>query len=74
MNTNHRSTKAYINAMNEFFQPDPNFDTFSFKDDPNIAKAIEYIKVGSPNPNTKGELQCAGKPMKPLKVSINLES
>ena len=71
MNTNHRSTEAYINAMNEFFQPDPNFDTFSFKDDPNIAKAIEYIKVGSPNPNSKGELLCSGKPIKPLKISMH---
>ena len=33
MNTNHRSTEAYIKAMNEFFQPVADFDTFSFKND-----------------------------------------
>jgi exodeoxyribonuclease V beta subunit len=69
MNTNHRSTEAYINAMNEFFLPTPEFDTFSFQNDPHIPNAIEYIKVGSPNPNTKGELLCNEKPIKPLKIT-----
>ena len=69
MNTNHRSTEAYINAMNEFFEPTPKFDTFSFQNDPNIPDAIEYIKVGSPNPNTKGELLCNEKSIKPIKIT-----
>ena len=69
MNTNHRSTESYIKAMNEFFQPVPDFDTFSFKNDLDIPNAIEYIEVGSPNPNAKGELLCNGKATKPLKIS-----
>jgi exodeoxyribonuclease V beta subunit len=71
MNFNHRSTKAYIKAMNEFFQPDLDFDTFSFKNDTNIPNAIEYIEVDSPTPNTKGELLSDGKPVKPLKISMH---
>ncbi len=69
MNTNHRSTEAYINAMNEFFQPAVDFDTFNFKNDPDIPNAIEYIEVGSPKPNTKGELLYNGKAIQPLKIS-----
>ena len=72
MNTNHRSTEVYINAMNEFFQPDVNFDTFNFNNDPDIPNAIKYIEVGSPNPNTKGELLCNGKAIQPLKISSHL--
>lgn len=69
MNNNHRSTEAYIHAMNEFFQPDANFDTFSFKNDPHIPNAIEYIEVNSPNPNKKGDLLCNEAPIKPLRIS-----
>jgi exodeoxyribonuclease V beta subunit len=72
MNTNHRSTEGYINAMNEFFQPAADFDTFSFKNDSDIPNAIEYIEVGSPNPNTKGELLCNGKAIHSLKISKHL--
>jgi exodeoxyribonuclease V beta subunit len=44
MNTNYRSSKNYIAAMNEFFQPQEDFDTFHYKnkDKNNI---IDYIKV-----------------------------
>ncbi len=69
MNTNHRSSESYINAMNEFFQPNEDFDTFSFKDDAHIPNAIEYIKVGSPNKNKKGDLLCNDEPIKPLRIS-----
>ena len=71
MNTNYRSTEEYINAMNDFFMPSPNFDTFHFNNDPTIPNAISYINVGSPNPNTKGQLLCNGNPIKPILVSEN---
>ena len=70
MNTNHRSAKTYIDAMNDFFMPTPDFDTFFFKNDPALPNDdISYIKVDSPNPNTKGQLLCNDKPMDPIKVS-----
>ena len=69
MNTNHRSTKEYIDAMNEFFQPTPGFDTFSFSTDPIIPNAIEYLPVSSPQPNLKGRLLYNGLPITPIKIS-----
>jgi exodeoxyribonuclease V beta subunit len=69
MNTNHRSAKSYIDAMNDFFVPTPNFDTFFFNNDPTIPDAINYINVGSPDPNTKGQLLCNDYPLDPIKVS-----
>ncbi len=69
MNTNYRSTEEYINAMNHFFKPDTNFDTFYFKNDPKLENAISYINVGSPNPNTKGQLLCNGGTIKPILIS-----
>ena len=71
MNTNYRSTEEYIKAMNNFFLPTPNFDTFYFNNDPTIPNAISYINVGSPNPNTKGQLLCKGKTIQPILVSEN---
>lgn len=69
MNTNHRSAESYINAMNEFFVPIPNFDTFYFSNDKYLKNAISYINVASPNPNTKGQLLCNDNPMDPIKIS-----
>lgn len=69
MNTNHRSTKEYIDAMNEFFQPTIGFDTFSFRTDPIIPNAIQYLPVSSPQPNLKGQLLYQGTPIKPIKIS-----
>jgi exodeoxyribonuclease V beta subunit len=69
MNTNHRSSESYINAMNEFFAPTTNFDTFYFNNDPTIPNAISYINVGSPENNTKGQLLCNDNPMDPIKIS-----
>lgn len=71
MNTNYRSTEEYIKAMNNFFLPTPNFDTFYFNNDPTIPNAISYINVGSPSPNTKGQLLCKGKSIQPILVSEN---
>lgn len=71
MNTNHRSAESYIDAMNDFFMPIPNFDTFYFNNDPTIPNAINYINVGSPDPNTKGQLLCNDHPIDPIKVSMH---
>jgi exodeoxyribonuclease V beta subunit len=53
MNQNFRSSTAYIEAMNRFFLPDENFDTFYFKGE---SDAIEYVPVDSPPENAKGSL------------------
>ncbi|MBK0384411.1 exodeoxyribonuclease V subunit beta [Pedobacter sp. SD-b] len=53
MNQNFRSSAGFINAMNVFFKPNENFDTFHFKGEPN---SIDYIPVKSPINNTKGNL------------------
>ena len=66
MNTNHRSNASLIDAMNIFFKPQPDTDTFAFKGLPN---AIEYVNVGSPNPNSKGVLYYNGKPAIPIRIS-----
>jgi exodeoxyribonuclease V beta subunit len=71
MNTNHRSAENYIKAMNNFFMPSPNFDTFFFGNDPVLSKDISYINVESPIPNQKGQLLCNDLPMDPIKVSIH---
>lgn len=53
MNQNYRSSEPMIHAMNQFFLPAPDFDTFYFSPG---ADAITYIPVKSPEPNTKGIL------------------
>lgn len=51
MNRNYRSSAPLIKAMNRFFLPTPEFDTFYFKDEED---AIAYVEVDSPEKNTKG--------------------
>jgi exodeoxyribonuclease V beta subunit len=53
MNHNFRSSAPFIDAMNHFFLPEDNFDTFYFSGEGN---AINYIHVESPERNTKGLL------------------
>ena len=53
MNENYRSSEAYIKAMNVFFQPTADFDTFHY---PPGEQSIQYIPVNSPATNTKGQL------------------
>lgn len=53
MNHNFRSSEPFIEAMNTFFLPTEDFDTFYFSGEGN---AINYIKVDSPERNTKGLL------------------
>ena len=51
MNYNYRSSAALIAAMNRFFLPVKNFDTFFFDGE---KEAIHYHPVESPEPNTRG--------------------
>ena len=48
MNENYRSSSLLIDAMNDFFVPEENFDTFYFTGEEN---KINYIEVKSPFPN-----------------------
>jgi exodeoxyribonuclease V beta subunit len=66
MNTNHRSGKDYIEAMNGFFLPEKDFDTFAFGDH---KEAVTYVPVQSPEINKKGQLCCKGKPVTPILIS-----
>lgn len=55
MNVNYRSSEKMIEAMNDFFAPEPGFDMFQFAtEDP--GEGIEYIPVYSPQKNQKGKL------------------
>src|SRR5690606_4572924 len=51
MNQNYRSSESFIKAMNLFFSPTDDFDTFCF---PGEENTIDYLPVESPIPNTKG--------------------
>lgn len=66
MNTNFRSTESYIDAMNAFFLPEENFDTFYFGEQQN---AIQYNPVKSPNPNVKGTLLFGEKEVTPISIN-----
>jgi exodeoxyribonuclease V beta subunit len=69
MNINFRSTESYIDAMNLFFLPEDNFDTFYFGE---LENGIKFNKVKSPKPNIKGCLQLNDEEVIP--ISINNES
>lgn len=66
MNVNYRSSDAYINAMNAFFLPKEAFDTFSFKEDPVLKDAINYVNVDAPGGPSKGALLYKGDVTKPI--------
>lgn len=67
MNENYRSSEAYIKAMNAFFQPVKNFDTFHYSSG---AQSIIYIPVNSPKENTKGVLKFDGADAIPISINI----
>lgn len=71
MNVNFRSSDAYIQAMNSFFLPKHEFDTFSFKEDSILQDAISYIKVEAPGGYSKGKLLFKGIETKPLQLSAH---
>src|SRR5690606_24168774 len=51
MNQNFRSAENFIHAMNNFFAPNDEFDTFYYGLE---TDAIKYVPVESPQPNSKG--------------------
>jgi exodeoxyribonuclease V beta subunit len=65
MNNNYRSSEPYIGAMNLFFKPQEDFDTFYFQQS---ESAIEYIQVDSPVPNSKGQLLNGNQAEVPMSV------
>lgn len=71
MNQNYRSSENFIKAMNIFFLPTNNFDTFYF----GLAdESIKYNTVNSPIPNKKGILLNAGKEEIPITIFENQKS
>lgn len=66
MNTNFRSNAGLIEAMNTFFKPTDDFDTFHYG---TSVPGIEYHPVDSPVSNDKGVLLFNGKPINPLQIS-----
>jgi exodeoxyribonuclease V beta subunit len=65
MNVNYRSSETLIQAMNKFFLPEEEFDTFCF-DKQN--ESIEYFPVESPESNTKGVLLYNGSQDIPISI------
>jgi exodeoxyribonuclease V beta subunit len=66
MDENYRSSKSLIDAMNHFFVPEENFDTFYFSGEEN---KINYIDVASPKNNTKGVLIKDKEEVAPISIS-----
>jgi len=65
MNENYRSTERFINAMNAFFLPKPDFDIFYFQDQP---EAIKYHPVGYPESRTIPELTINREAVCPITI------
>lgn len=83
MNVNFRSTKSLIDAMNQFFLPVENFDTFHFEhtnreeekedqkmEDEGEADKIQYKIVESPKNNTKGSFTKKEEEIIPISINI----
>lgn len=69
MQTNFRSSKNLITALNHFFLPYEGFDTFYYNTEGNgESSAITYIPVTTPKKSKKGEMECAGKPVVPVSI------
>lgn len=65
MNTNYRSTPDLIRAMNRFFLPTPDFDTFHFGTQ---QESVKYLPVDAPAQSDKGVLHYDGKPLTPMQI------
>jgi len=57
MHINYRSSNDFIEAMNGFFMPHPQFDTFYYQNSP---QGIYYHMVSAPAENKKGNLLYQG--------------
>jgi exodeoxyribonuclease V beta subunit len=68
MDVNYRSSASFIHAMNLFFKPHSDFDTFYFNGQEH---SIDYINVESPPDNKKGKLLVNGRPDVPITIYGN---
>lgn len=66
MNTNYRSTKNLVTAMNEFFLPTDDFDTFHFAEEKD---KIYYHKVDAQQNDGKGNLLMDGEDCLPVSIT-----
>lgn len=66
MNTNYRSTKNLVTAMNEFFLPTDDFDTFHFAEEKD---KIYYHKVDAQQNDGKGNLLMDGEDCLPISIT-----
>src|SRR5690606_113739 len=69
MNTNYRSTKPMIDAMNRFFLPpvaEGQFDTFHYLD---AKDRIDYLPVDAPKNSEKGQLILNGVENAPITIT-----
>ncbi len=65
MNDNYRSSERFIGAMNAFFLPDADFDTFYFQGAP---KAIKYHPVSYPAARKQSDMTRSREPVSPMTV------
>lgn len=69
MQTNFRSSKNLVTALNHFFLPQEDFDTFYYNTEGNgETSAITYIPVTTPKQSKKGEMEYAGEPVVPVSI------
>nr|WP_294900730.1 exodeoxyribonuclease V subunit beta [uncultured Pedobacter sp.] len=68
MNHNFRSSANLIDAMNIFFKPTADFDTFHFGNAPDEQR-INYLEVESPAKNTKGNLLYQNIATPPIEIT-----
>lgn len=68
MDINYRSSNRFIEGMNKFFLPTPDFDTFYFS---NESKAIDYINVAGTDKPGLGELYKNGTEDVPITIFEN---
>lgn len=64
MNVNYRSNNDYIEAMNRFFKPNPDFNTFALP-----GNEIQYHLVEAPAGNNKPVLYAGGNKVCPILIS-----
>lgn len=65
MNTNYRSTQGFVLALNQFFLPKPDFDTFLFNEQ---ERPIRYIKVEAPEQPVENDLFHGAEKDVPLSI------
>ncbi len=67
MNQNYRSSARLIEAINTFFKPKEDFDTFHFGN-ASLEQRINYLEVESPSNNKKGNLLYNNLPTVPVEI------